>query len=153
MFELAPRIRRIYAEDLESLYTIDQICFADGIAFARSEFVFLLNHPEIVGSVAEGLNGILGFILGYIESSACAHILTLDVLPDFRQRNIGTLLMNVFHENMKQLGVRATILEVGSRNNVAQHLYAKLQYEYLETLIGYYQGGEDAYRMIRRTPE
>ena len=103
MSKLSPRIRHVCADDLESLYTIDQICFVDGIAFARTEFAFLLNHPEIIGSVAEGLNGILGFILGYIESSQCAHILTLDVLPDFRRHSIGTLLMNEFHRRHEEI--------------------------------------------------
>lgn len=151
MSELSPSIRRVCVEDLESLCRIDQTCFAEGIAFKRSEFSFLLNHPEIVGRVAEGLHGILGFILGYMESSTCAHILTLDVLPEFRRCKIGTLLMNVFHDDMKKMGIPAIILEVGSNNIAAQRLYAKFQYVYVETLIGYYRGNEDAYRMLRST--
>jgi ribosomal-protein-alanine N-acetyltransferase len=137
-------------EDLDELYRIDKICFEEFISFARTEFAFLLNHPEVMGNVAEGVEGIMGFILGYIEGPICAHILTLDVLPDFRRRNIGTLLMNSFHKDLEKVGMRAFLLEVGTRNNAAQHLYSNLQYEYAETLTGYYCGKEDAYRMIRR---
>ena len=150
MCELSPRIRRVGIEDLEALYEIDQACFKEFISFNRSEFVFLLNHPEVFGWVAEGSPGIIGFILGYIESPACAHILTLDVMPDFRRCSIGTLLMNAFHKELEKFGMRAVFLEVGAHNQAAQHLYSKLHYEYVETLIGYYRGSEDAYRMIRR---
>ena len=45
--------------------------------------------------------------------------------------------------------IRTAVLEVSARNLPAQRLYEKLQYRYLETVYGYYQGREDAYRMVR----
>jgi len=50
---------------------------------------------------------------------------------------------------LKRQGVAAAILEVSTRNIPARRLYEKLDYQYLETLAGYYLGREDAYRMVR----
>jgi ribosomal protein S18 acetylase RimI-like enzyme len=45
--------------------------------------------------------------------------------------------------------ISTAILEVSVRNLPAKHLYEKLKYQYLETLFGYYNGREDAHRMVR----
>jgi ribosomal-protein-alanine N-acetyltransferase len=143
------KIRRFQEDDLETVYRIDQICFSADIAFCREEFIFLLHHPSSIAWVAEGPAGILGFVLARIESPLCAHVLTLDVVPEVRKQKIGTLLMNVLHEDLKRQGIRASILEVNVRNAPARLLYEKLQYQYYETLSGYYHGREDAHRMVR----
>ena len=58
-------------------------------------------------------------------------------------------LMRALHRMLARESVGVAVLEVSVRNRPAQRLYEKLQYRYLETLYGYYQGREDAYRMIR----
>jgi ribosomal-protein-alanine N-acetyltransferase len=149
MFELPLRIRPFKADDLEALYQIDQICFPGDIAFSRAELFSRLNHPKSIARVAEGLGRILGFVLAQSESLTCAHVLTLDVIPEVRQCNIGTLLMNVLHAELQNQGICAIVLEVGVLNVPAQQLYKKLEYQYLGILSGYYNGKEDAYRMVR----
>jgi ribosomal protein S18 acetylase RimI-like enzyme len=57
--------------------------------------------------------------------------------------------MNVLHEELEKQNVGISVLEVGANNLPAQRLYEKLHYKYVETLIGYYVGTEDAYRMVR----
>ena len=57
--------------------------------------------------------------------------------------------MNKLHLELKKQKIGLSILEVGVQNLPAQHLYEKLHYQYLETLVGYYRGREDAYRMVR----
>jgi [ribosomal protein S18]-alanine N-acetyltransferase len=142
------RIRSFQAKDLEALCRIDQVCFSADIAFCREEFIDLLNHPACIAWVAEGPAGILGFVLARVENPSCAHVLTLDVVPEVRKQKIGTLLMNALHEDFRRRGIRASILEVSVRNDPARLLYEKLQYQYYETLRGYYHGREDAHRMV-----
>jgi len=125
------------------------VCFPEDIAFTRAEFIFHLNHPKSITRVCEGLGRILGFAMAQIETPSCAHIITLDVIPGVRNHRIGTSLMKALHRELKREGIEAAILEVGSRNIPAQRLYEKLKYHYLETLSGYYNGREDAYRMAR----
>jgi ribosomal-protein-alanine N-acetyltransferase len=149
MSELPLRIRNFQVDDLEALYQIDRICFPADIAFSRAELNLYVKHAKSIAWVAEGPDGILGFVLARIENPSCAHVMTLDVVPEARQRKIGTWLMNTLHSELMRQGIGATILEVGVRNFAARRLYEKLNYKYLGTLPGYYHGREDAYRMLR----
>ena len=149
MPESALRIRVYQPDDFESLYQIDQICFADGIAFSRKELTHYLNHPQCIVRIADSPGAILGFVLARIESSIHAHVLTLDVIPESRQHRIGTSLMKALHTELEKQGICASVLEVGVGNIAAQYLYQKLQYQHLSTIPGYYHGKEDAYRMAR----
>jgi|WetSurMetagenome_2_1015567.scaffolds.fasta_scaffold481815_1 [ribosomal protein S18]-alanine N-acetyltransferase len=145
-----PRIRYSRPEDLGYMHEIDQICFPAHISFSRAELLFYLNHPKSIARVAEGLGRILGFVMVKVERDKQAHVITLDVIPDARQQNVGTMLMNEIHRELKRNGVRSIILEVGADNIPAQRLYEGLQYRYIARLSGYYHGREDAYQMARK---
>ncbi|HTY61125.1 MAG TPA: N-acetyltransferase [Acidobacteriota bacterium] len=149
MKRLPLRIRSFQEEDLETLCEIDRICFADDIAFSRTELLSQINHAKSITRVGEGLGRILGFVIARIENDAHAHVLTLDVVPDARRCRIGISLMRALHRALTRENIEVAFLEVSVRNLPAQRLYEKLQYQYLETLYGYYQGREDAYRMVR----
>ncbi len=150
MSESGIKIRDYESGDFETMYRIDQICFPDGIAFPRRILREYLNHPKSIARIAVAPDGkILGYVLARIESAVHAHILTLDVVPEGRKRKIGTALMDALHAELQKRGVSAAILEVAVRNLAAQHLYEKLQYQYVSTIPGYYHGREDAYQMAR----
>lgn len=149
MSKLRLRIRDFRPEDFEAIYGIDQICFPLDIAFSRGEFAFCLNHPQGIARVAEGVDGIAGFVLARKEGPFRAHILTLDVVPEMRRRGVGTRLMNDLHHALKQQSIGLLVLEVAVKNVGAQRLYENLGYEYRGLLAGYYRGREDAYRMTR----
>ena len=149
MSDLPTRIRKFRIGDFEALFQIDQICFPPDIAFSRRELLFALRHPKSSAWIAEDPGRILGFAVAQVDNRSCAHILTLDVIPEARQRRIGTALMNKLHADFKRQKITRSILEVGVHNIPAQRLYEKLHYQYVETLIGYYRGRQDAYRMMR----
>jgi [ribosomal protein S18]-alanine N-acetyltransferase len=149
MLEAPLRIRNYREEDLDVLCRIDQICFPEYMVFSRADFVFHLSHPKRIARVAEASGRIIGFILVRIHGSSYAHVITLDVVPDARQRRVGTRLMDDLHKAIERRKIGACVLEVGVRNVTAQHLYEKLQYRYMGTLPGYYRDREDAYRMVR----
>jgi [ribosomal protein S18]-alanine N-acetyltransferase len=150
MSELPLKIRDYQAGDLAVLCEIDRICFPEDIAFSRAEFVFYLNHPKSITRVGEGFGRILGFVIARVENSALAHVITLDVIPEARQKRLGMTLMNTLHKELEMRKVGTAVLEVGAGNFPAQRLYEKLQYRYRETLSGYYAGKEDAFRMERQ---
>jgi ribosomal protein S18 acetylase RimI-like enzyme len=149
MRRLPLRIRNFQDKDLETLYEIDRICFADDIAFSRTELLSQINYSKSITWVGEGLGRILGFVIARVENSSSAHVLTLDVVPDARRCGIGISLMRAMHRALARENIGVAFLEVSVRNLAAQRLYERLQYDYLETLYGYYQGREDAYRMVR----
>ena len=149
MSGLPLRIRNFQKEDLETLSEIDRICFADDIAFSRAELLCQIHNSKSITRVGEGLGRILGFVIARIENPLCAHVLTLDVVPEARRCRIGISLMQAMHRVLAKEKIRTAVLEVSASNLAAQRLYEKLQYRYQETLCGYYQGREDAYRMVR----
>ena len=149
MSGLPLRIRNFQKEDLETLSEIDRICFADDIAFSRAELLCQIHNSKSITRVGEGLGRILGFVIARIENPLCAHVLTLDVVPEARRCRIGISLMQAMHRVLAKEKIRTAVLEVSASNLAAQRLYEKLQYRYQGTLHGYYQGREDAYRMVR----
>ena len=149
MSRLLLKIRHFQAEDLGELHEIDRICFPEEIAFSRAELLFHLKHPQSISWLAEGSDGILGFVLGRIENPHCAHVLTLDVVPRARQRKIATRLMHEFHKELENRDIHVAILEVDVNNLKAQGLYGKLGYKRAGIILGYYRGTEHAYRMMR----
>jgi ribosomal protein S18 acetylase RimI-like enzyme len=153
MSGLPLRIRNFQDKDLETLYEIDRVCFADDIAFSRAELLFQINHPKSITRVGEGPGRILGFAMARIVNPSCAHVLTLDVVPEARRCRIGISLMRALHRVLAKENIGVAVLEVSARNLPAQCLYEKLKYRYLETLYGYYHGREDAYRMVRSLSE
>lgn len=100
--------------------------------------------------MSQGRGLIAGFVIGRIVVLPEAHILTLDVRPEMRRRNIGCILMDVIHGEFRLKGAKFSVLEVDVRNETARRFYEGLQYQYLEVLPGYYNGRSDAWRMICR---
>jgi ribosomal-protein-alanine N-acetyltransferase len=142
------QIRMYRQTDFSELHRIDQICFADGIAFTEPEMLFYLSHPGSIIAVAERGGEIVGFAAGQIEVEASAHIFTLDVIPEVRRQGVGTKLMRSLHQSFRDRNVKLVDLEVSVRNYAAQRLYERLQYRSVAVLHGYYRGREDAYRMM-----
>jgi [ribosomal protein S18]-alanine N-acetyltransferase len=142
-------IREYRPTDAPCLHRIDQVCFASDVAYSRSEMLFCLNHPGAITRIAERTSEVVGFAVGRIQADRFAHVLTLDVLPEARRQKVGTLLMNSLHDAFRNKDVVLAVLEVSTENLAARHLYEALQYQHLETVRGYYNGREDAYRMVR----
>ena len=149
MSEWSLKIRDFRSEDLKTLHEIDHICFPADIAFSREELLFSLNQSGCITRVAEVHKKVAGFVLMHIENHRQAHIVTLDVVPETRRRGFGFLLMEDVHNILKKEKIPVSILEVGKGNFPAQRLYERMSYRYMETLPGYYNGCEDALRMVR----
>jgi ribosomal-protein-alanine N-acetyltransferase len=149
MSERALRIRDYKDEDFKALCRMDQICFLDEIAFSARDFQAYLEHPNRLVRVAEKSGQLIGFILALVQNDSSVHMITLDVLPEFRRQGAGILLMNAVHEEMAKHGITTAILEVSCNNLPAQKLYKKLGYKNIGILPGYYCGKEDAYCMVR----
>lgn len=149
MPNLPLRIRDFCPEDFEALFRMDQICFTPDIAFSREEFLFYLHQPRGIVRILEEAGWIAGFVLARVERPSRAHVITLDVAPEWRRCGVGARLMHDLHCELEKRNVPISILEVGVTNAPAQCLYRKLGYKKMDTLIGYYRGREDAYRMMR----
>ena len=77
-----------------------------------------------------------------------AHICTLGVHPDWRQRGVGELLLATMIEAADGLGAHVVTLEVRVSNQPAQNLYTKYGFTQVGVRKGYYSdNNEDAYIM------
>lgn len=97
--------------------------------------------------VAKEGNTIVGFA-GIWFSVDDAHITNIVVRKDFRNKGIGSLLLERLIELAKCK--TALTLEVNVKNKIAQKLYLKYGFEILGIRKKYYDGIEDAYIMTLR---
>lgn len=125
---------------LDRLCEIEGECF-DREAFTRQQMIHLLTDYNSVGLIAKVDEKIVGFIIGMIyfdRNSSVGHILTIDVLPTYRRRGIGQMLIQEMEKIFKNKGVRTCRLEVREDNIAALRLYQKLGYEAVAKLKNYY---------------
>jgi ribosomal-protein-alanine N-acetyltransferase len=90
---------------------------------------------------------LIGFLIGVKTTSDTARILMLSVQNNYRKQGIGTALLKEFLETMKHLQVSQIELEVRTTNRVALAFYKKQGFHLQQTLLQFYQNGEDAYVM------
>ncbi len=141
-------LRPYTPEDFESLYEIDQACYAPGIAYSRPELRAYLRFPNADCLIATSRGKPVGFCLtAYRE--ARGHIITIDVLEAYRRHKIGSRLLEAVESRLAKSGVREVILETATENDSAIAFWEKHGYRTRGIWKGYYPGGRDAYAMIK----
>jgi len=74
-----------------------------------------------------------------------AHICTLAVRPEWRERGLGEMLLLTLIERALERGAKVVTLEVRATNHTAQNLYKKYRFEQIGMHKRYYSdNGEDA---------
>lgn len=82
--------------------------------------------------------------LGFVKKG---HVVSVAVLPEFRQKGIGRALVEESITGVKSKKSDELYLEVRCSNNEAIKLYEKLGFIIKQRLKAYYRDGEDAYLM------
>lgn len=145
-------LRSFAAGDFETLYEIDQRCYPPEIAYSRREFRWYLRLPGAEVIIAEVRGEIAGFIL-----TACfersGHIVTIDVLGEFRRAGVGTAVLHAAERNLARAGAREIELETAIDNDAAIQFWMKNGYQTRGILKNYYPGGLAAYAMMKRVAE
>ncbi|MBS7287569.1 MAG: GNAT family N-acetyltransferase [Candidatus Freyarchaeota archaeon] len=130
-------LRSAREEDLEELYLIERVCFPKHY-FSKYFLRILLEYPSSLAFVAVVSDRTVGFVVGVIEEEGEGRIYTLDVLPDFRRRGIGGMLLEKLEEEFAKRGVVKCRLEVMEGNVPALQLYSKKGYRQVGVIKGYY---------------
>lgn len=148
------RTRRYAQDDFETLYAIDQLCYAPEIAYSRAALRWYLSLPSSECWVAEkpaakrGPATIAGFIVTTSHGSR-GHILTIDVLEKFRRAGVGTSLLKRAEREMEKRRVREIWLETATNNDGAIAFWGKRGYAMRGRLANYYPNGVDAFTMSK----
>ena len=141
-------LRPYIPEDFESLYEIDQACYAADVAYSRPELRAYLRFPGAACLIAAMRGKPVGFCLT-AHREARGHIITIDVLEAYRRHKIGSRLLEAVESRLAKSGVREVILETATENHSAIAFWEKHGYRTRGIWKGYYPGGRDAYAMIK----
>lgn len=153
-------LRDYRAQDFETLYEIDQLCYEPAIAYSRRELRNYLRFPGAdcvvaeAGGAANSKNKsrparITGFCITAHEGD-WGYIITIDVLEAYRRHGLGTLLLAEMERRLTANGAGAIGLDTGVNNEAAIAFWQKHGYRIRGTRRDYYPGGIDAYAMAKR---
>ena len=142
---MAPALIRDYRrQDFETLWQIDQACFARGISYSRRELAFYVARKLGFTLVAELAGKILGFVVVDRDRQGQAHVITIDVLTEARRSGLGSRLMAAVEERLRALGCSAVFLETAVDNAAAIAFYKRHGYTVIQTIPRYYLDSIDA---------
>ena len=100
--------------------------------------------------VAEQNHKIIGFIVGIKTLGNTAKILMLAVTKQYRRKNIGSLLLTSFINEIQHHQISTIELEVRTQNIPAQQFYKKHGFFTVDIISKFYQNGEDAFLMSKK---
>jgi [ribosomal protein S18]-alanine N-acetyltransferase len=137
-------IRDFKPADFETLWRIDQECFASEIAYSRQELKTYMRRRAAFTLVATkpGQEDIAGFIVA--QGGPTGHIITIDVVAGARRSGVGSLLLEAAEDRLRADGSRAVGLETAVDNVTALAFYKRHGYSVIRTWPRYYANGVDA---------
>jgi len=148
-------LRDFRGEDFDSLWRIDQECFAPEIAYSRLELAAYIRLRGAFTMVAEGLAEgymarestptIIGFIVAQARRRGVGHILTIDVPPANRRFGVGSRLLSTAEDRLHRAGCHIVVLETAVDNLSALAFYKRHGYSVEKTIPRYYSNGVDAF--------
>lgn len=145
------RYRRMTLEDVEQVYAIDVLSFP--LPWSERSYRFeILENPTSRTWVAEAVDSrgqtqVAAMIVVWVILDE-AHVATIAVHPDYRQRGIGHRLLATALLDAAERGVIQVYLEVRRGNLTAQSIYARFGFKVTGERPGYYRdNNEDALLM------
>jgi ribosomal-protein-alanine N-acetyltransferase len=139
-------IRDFQPEDFQTLWRMDQECFAPGIAYSKQELKAYIQDRRAFTLVAEEEPGKAGKAAGFIvaHSGPTGHVVTIDVIGAARRSGVGSLLLRAAEERLRSAGSRFVGLETAVDNLAALSFYKRHGYSVVRTWPRYYSNGVDA---------
>lgn len=159
-------LRAYHAEDFETLYKIDQACYAPDTAYTRSDMRAYLRFPGAECVVAEVSQDralpherknaqnddrptkIAGFCISASRDKE-GYIITMDVLERYRRCGIATALLAEIEKRLAANGVLTVGLETATDNHAGVAFWQKHGYRTRGVRRGYYPGRRDALAMTK----
>ena len=142
------QLRTYLPSDFETLYRIDQICFPKGISYGRFEMKVYIRAKGSFCLLAETGGNVAGFVLAELAPDE-GHIVTLDVLEEYRRQGIASQLLAAVENEASLRGGQRLVLETATTNDAAIALWKKRGYRRLGLIKDYYGRGLDAFRMAK----
>ncbi|HTU33240.1 MAG TPA: N-acetyltransferase [Candidatus Acidoferrum sp.] len=156
-------LRNYRADDFDTLHRIDQSCYSPEIAYSSEELRRYLSFRRsdcIVAEISEDEPSadepreskdelrVIGFCVS-IHRGPEGHIITMDVLKEWRRHGIGTALLTEIEKRLARAGVSNVELETATDNPAGIAFWRKNGYRSSGVKRGYYPRGVDAYAMVK----
>jgi ribosomal-protein-alanine N-acetyltransferase len=162
-------IRDFQPPDFDTLWRIDQTCFAAGISYSRAELRLYMRRRASFTLVAvsdesgqwsdspsnkerdkrlppsaSADGAVAGFIIAEAGARAHGHIITIDVISTARRTGVGSLLLRAAEDRLISTECRSVELETAVDNLSAIAFYKRHGYSVIRTFPHYYANGVDA---------
>lgn len=136
-------VRQAYPHDIQGVLHVENACFDE---HNYQVLVRLCGFSDtfLVYDVGDQ---IAGYILAVPVGSEDARVLSVGVLPEYRQNGFGRALMNEAIRRLRSKGFETLSLEVRVSNTAAKSLYHDLGFVKVGRKDSYYSDGEDAFDM------
>ena len=128
--------------DLGGIYEVEVRSFER--PYTREMLALLLSLAGRYALVAECGSGIVGYAVAVPYVDMVAHLASIAVLPECRGRGIGSKLLEMLEDRLREAGFYIIFLETWVSNRAARAFYEKRGYRPLLVLPRYYEWGEDA---------
>lgn len=150
-------LRRFNPADLESVININRVCLPEN--YAPYFFIDTFNTLPETFIVAESQGRVAGYIMCRLEHGFSdlrklrfakkGHIISVAVMPDFRNMGIGYSLVEQALSALSAYHADECYLEVRTNNVSAINLYRKMGFDVTRTIPRYYFDGFDASVMTK----
>jgi [ribosomal protein S18]-alanine N-acetyltransferase len=150
-------LRRFSPSDLEAVININRVCLPEN--YAAYFFIETYNTLPETFLVAESQGQVAGYIMCRLEHGFSdlkklrfarkGHIISVAVMPDFRNRGIGHSLVEQALSALSAHHADECFLEVRISNIPAINLYKKMGFDITRTIPHYYFDGFDAHVMTK----
>lgn len=142
------RVRPVLENDLSACMLVEHSSFLS--PWNEAQILYeLKENPYAYLFVAEEGKYIIGMIDFWITfDQGCIN--QIAVLPPFRKKGVGSILLEDACQRMASQGVENVTLEVRTNNTAAIAFYKKHDFRIVLVKEKYYDNGDDAYYMERR---
>lgn len=141
-------IKRLNESYVSEIANLEATCFSDSWSENMIRDAFYYPNAQVWGIFEEEK------LVGYYAAGQVAdegELMSICVLPEFRGRGFGKMLISHMEEKLTANGVERIFLEVRESNLTARTLYKSRDFAEMGIRKGYYQdNGENAVIMMKK---
>lgn len=141
-------VRPMEESDLDIIMYLENTCFI--APWGLKELLYEVNDNPVsnLWVIESSMHGVAGFVNYWITFDS-ATICQICVNPVFRNRGLGSQMMNEVIKDCRANKVRNITLEVREHNDAAIKLYEKFGFKKVLIKESYYTNGDNAVYMIK----
>jgi|CXWL01.1.fsa_nt_gi ribosomal-protein-alanine N-acetyltransferase len=148
--DTAYTIRPLTLDHLPEVLRLNIRCFRNGDNYTKHTFEYLLNEPKTISyRMVTPADEMVGFAFVMVNENNAAHLTTIGVAPEHRNRGIAGKLLRHIDSSLRSREIGTLMLEVRVGNTMAQELYRRHGYTIVQRIGRYYNNGEDCFLMMK----